>query len=510
MTPSRVDTYPVFDRALGLTNGTAGAGGMLTYVATGDVVTFTTQPVSQTVRVGTPVSFSAAITGTGPFGYQWRKDSQDIPGATDLTYNIAAAALTDAGSYTLVVTSTLGSFSSATAVLTVADLQLTSPNGGESWPLGSTQTVTWNGPGIGPSIKLKLWRNGVFTGYFLTGIEDNDGSYTWKIPGTLTEGAGYRIQVYTPDYSFSDFSDADFDLAPNPLGPNPLVLTSPNGGETWPLASTQTITWNGPNAGPSIKLRLWHNGTFTGYYLTGIEDNDGSYTWKIPGTLTADSGYRIQVYTPDYTYSDFSDADFTLTPDPLGPNPLTLTSPNGGESWAVGGIQTITWNGPGVGPYVKLRLWRNGVFTGYYLTGNEANDGSYTWYIPSTLAPDTTYKIQVYTPDYTYSDFSDAPFTVTANPLRLIRPNGGEAWALGSTQSVDWESGPAAGPNVKLKLWLNGVFTGYYLTGIEPNDGGYTWKIPSTLAPVSGYMIQVYTPDYSFSDFSDSAFSLVP
>ncbi len=280
---------------------------------------------------------------------------------------------------------------------------VTSPDGGESWPLGSTQTVTWNGANMGASVKLKLWRNGAFTGYFLTGTEANDGRFTWKIPATLTPGPGYRIQAYTPDYSQSDFSNADFTLTSYPL-----QLTSPNGGESWAVGSTQTVAWNGPDVGPSVKLKLWRNGTFTGYFLGGILNNTGSYSWKIPSSLDTGTGYRIQVYTPDYTYSDLSDADFTLTS-----YPLQLTSPNGGESWALGSTQAVTWTGPEAGPSIKLKLWRDEAFTGYFLTGIEANDGSYSWTVPTSLAAGSGYKIQVYTPDYTYTDVSDNPFSLT-------------------------------------------------------------------------------------------------
>ena len=369
-------------------------------------VVITLQPESQTVLPGRPVSFTVEATSEAKIGltYQWQKDSQDISDATDATFRIASATKSDAGTYECVVRNGVNEKKSDPATLTIIDLTLSSPDGGESWQPGTTKTITWHGSGIGPSVKLKLWQNGVFTGHFISGIEDNDGNFSWNIPVTLAPGAGYKIQVYTPDYAYSDFSDNAFTLTSKPL-----ELTSPNGGETWAVSTAHTITWNGAGVGPSVKLKLWQNGVFTGVYLTGIEANDGSFTWTIPAVVSPGSGYKIQIYTPDYSYSDFSDNFFTVAP-----KPLELSSPNGGEQWQAGSAQTITWNGATAGPWVKLRLWRNGVFTGYFLTGIEANDGTYTWNIPNTLAPGDGYKIQVYVPDYSYFDFSDIPFTLVA------------------------------------------------------------------------------------------------
>jgi hypothetical protein len=79
----------------------------------------TAQPSNQTVCVGAPASFSVTASGTGPFSYQWRKNGAAINGATNSSYNIAAAAASDAGSYDVVVTGACGSVTSSAASLTI-------------------------------------------------------------------------------------------------------------------------------------------------------------------------------------------------------------------------------------------------------------------------------------------------------------------------------------------------------------------------------------------------------
>ena len=79
----------------------------------------TTQPASQTVPAGSNVNFSVAATGTAPLSYQWKKDGADIPGATGVTLTLTNVQPSDAGSYTVVVSNSLGDATSDPATLTV-------------------------------------------------------------------------------------------------------------------------------------------------------------------------------------------------------------------------------------------------------------------------------------------------------------------------------------------------------------------------------------------------------
>jgi pectate lyase/pectin methylesterase-like acyl-CoA thioesterase len=79
----------------------------------------TTQPVSQTAPVGSNVTFNVVATGTAPLTYQWKKDGADIPGATGATLSLTNVQPSDAGSYSVVVSNSLGAVTSDPATLTV-------------------------------------------------------------------------------------------------------------------------------------------------------------------------------------------------------------------------------------------------------------------------------------------------------------------------------------------------------------------------------------------------------
>jgi glucose/arabinose dehydrogenase len=79
-----------------------------------------TQPGSQSVEEGTPVTFTVAATGPGTLSYQWQRDGVDIAGADSPTYELSSPSLADSGAtFRGVVTNASGSKVSDVATLTV-------------------------------------------------------------------------------------------------------------------------------------------------------------------------------------------------------------------------------------------------------------------------------------------------------------------------------------------------------------------------------------------------------
>ncbi len=89
------------------------------YIPPGSAPSIIQQPVSVVTSVKQPISFSVVASGTAPLTYQWRKNNTDIPMATQSTFTILEAQLTDAGTYSVVVTNGLGSATSSLVTLTV-------------------------------------------------------------------------------------------------------------------------------------------------------------------------------------------------------------------------------------------------------------------------------------------------------------------------------------------------------------------------------------------------------
>ncbi|MEI6390708.1 MAG: immunoglobulin domain-containing protein, partial [Verrucomicrobiota bacterium] len=106
----------------------------LSLISPSPAPSITTQPVSQSVNQGSPVSFSVIATGTS-LNFQWRLNSVDISGATNDSYNIASATTNDAGIYNVIVSNLAGSVTSSNAVLTVWSTNNPTPASAQSLPL---------------------------------------------------------------------------------------------------------------------------------------------------------------------------------------------------------------------------------------------------------------------------------------------------------------------------------------------------------------------------------------
>jgi hypothetical protein len=99
----------------------------------------TAQPQSQTVNQGTNVTFTVGVLSNGVFTCQWLFDGTNIAGATSTNYTIPNVQITKAGNYSVIISNSAGTTTSALAALSVLS-QLTNATGSISAPSGM---VNW-------------------------------------------------------------------------------------------------------------------------------------------------------------------------------------------------------------------------------------------------------------------------------------------------------------------------------------------------------------------------------
>jgi len=86
---------------------------------------------------------------------------------------------------------------------------LTTPNGGEIWPAGSTQNISWTSSGVSNVMLQVSTDGGGAWETIVTSNPANTGSYQWTLPLTATAGAIIQISDAS-NSSVSDQSDATF------------------------------------------------------------------------------------------------------------------------------------------------------------------------------------------------------------------------------------------------------------------------------------------------------------
>lgn len=103
------------------------------------------------------------------------------------------------------------------------DLQLVSPNGGEHWQAGSTQTVSWTVTDPNGVVNIELYDGGALRAQ-LGRAPMADGQFTWSISPYLGDSADYRVKISAAAFpEVSDTSDAPFEVYGSV--PEPTVIT---------------------------------------------------------------------------------------------------------------------------------------------------------------------------------------------------------------------------------------------------------------------------------------------
>ena len=128
--------------------------------------TITAQPVAVTVNAGQAATFSVAAFGSAPLGYQWQKNGAAISGATTATLTLSNVGPADAASYTVVVSNTAASVTSADAALAVL-----------TTPVITTQPVSAT-VAVGQSVTFTVAATG-----------NPAPAYQWSKNGTTINGA---------------------------------------------------------------------------------------------------------------------------------------------------------------------------------------------------------------------------------------------------------------------------------------------------------------------------------
>ena len=126
-----------------------------------DPPAITTAPASQTVPAGATVPFTVAVTGDGPFAYQWYFNATNtLFGATSNTLTLANAQLANTGDYTVRITTDVGALTSPPARLTILQAPaITQQPASVTAILGNNATFTVTAQGTAP-LSYQWRRNG--------------------------------------------------------------------------------------------------------------------------------------------------------------------------------------------------------------------------------------------------------------------------------------------------------------------------------------------------------------
>ncbi len=266
----------------------------------------TTEPQSQAIIAGRNVSFLVVANGTTPLTYQWTFNGAPMEGATASTLTITNVPPAVSGDYTVIVTNSLGSVTSAVATLTVY-----------TPPVITTQPF---------SQTLRQGLDAVFT---VAAMGTSPLSYQWRFNGTPLPGATNSVLAWS-------------NVQTNDAGAYSVSITNVAGSATSTVATLTVIdstfhflqpwtaTYNGTaNNGDFVQALAVD--TLGNIYVTGYakEAASGNYDYV---TLKYDSSGTL-LWRAVYDGTDQDDQGRALAVDACGNVYVTGSSKGNGSGW---------------------------------------------------------------------------------------------------------------------------------------------------------------------------------
>ncbi len=296
-------------------NGCGNATSNATNLDVKTPATVSTAPTSQDACEGGTVTFAVAVNGSAPLTVQWRKDGVDVPGATSMTYSIASATVSDAGTYDVVVTNDCATATSAAATLTVQTAATVSIVGPASFVCeDASVTFTSSVTGTAP-MTLQWQKDGVdiagATAASLTvssAVAADSGSYTLvagNACGTETSNAAL-LDVRTPavvtlDPTSQSVCEGDaVTMTIAVTGTAPIAVQWQRDGINIAGATSSSYTIATTVAGDSA-------------VYDAVVTNDCATTTSAAATLTVQTAATVSIAGPVDALCSGSPATFTAT-----------------------------------------------------------------------------------------------------------------------------------------------------------------------------------------------------
>jgi hypothetical protein len=101
--------------------------------------------------------------------------------------------------------------------ITLVDLLVKSPNGGEVLKKGSTYSIRWRAAGFTSPVGIGIFKNGKLAGVITRKVDPTPGSYSWRvgdlISGSVVTGTGYTIKIKARQLlDIEDISNSTFTI----------------------------------------------------------------------------------------------------------------------------------------------------------------------------------------------------------------------------------------------------------------------------------------------------------
>jgi hypothetical protein len=336
----------------------------------------------------------------------------------------------------------------------------------------SASRVSWFNTGVGyGSFDGSTTNSGIGYEYVkrLVANQLPAGDALYLAKSSITPESNTRLMNY---YDFNLYGDPAISLV-KVISPSSISVTSPNGGEKWPVGSSQTIRWTTAGSCPLVKVELSTNNGSTWSTIASQTANAGTCPWTVPGTISAQCRIKVSDST-DGVPTDMSNNAFSIVA--VQSSTITVTAPNGGDRWVAGSAHDITWSSTGTVANVKIEYSTNGGASFTSITASTADDGTHPWTLPGAVSSNCLVRISD-AANAAVNDMSDGVFSIVSLTSKRL------------TSTTGSSASPAIAVDSSGRIhlaWQDNTPGNYEIYYKKSTDGGLNWTTSQRLTFTSG------------------------
>jgi len=188
---------------------------------------------------------------------------------------------------------------------TASFLDLTFPDGGETWKTDTSMVIKWD-HNIMDSVRIELYRDGAFYDVISDSFYSSTGGYKWEVTDSIPDGSTYKIKIMNLNGSLEDMSQNNFTIIYVPVNVNQVeeVATEFRLEQNYPnpFNPSTTIRYYIPTQS-SVRLRVYNSIGENITELINANQNAGSYeiNWDAGNFASGIYFYSVEAIPFDRT-----------------------------------------------------------------------------------------------------------------------------------------------------------------------------------------------------------------
>jgi hypothetical protein len=448
------------------------------------------EPVQWTTTHEGPYSLHVEISLDG--GGTWRREYSDLPCEGDLNGMIRAIGPPSTDCLLRIVTPD-GSMSDVSdapfTIVAGPGYQVLTPNGGESYDLGSDVTIEWLGDAALGEVMIEYISEHTGDWTAIGTAPAGDGSLVWNT--SVQPGTGYEIRVRNQpaegETLYYDRSNRPFTVASGPY----LALNAPAAGDTLFNGRPLELSWTDHEV-TAVDLEARTKGGGAWQTLLADTPADGQETWT--AAFPGPGQYELRLADPAS-----SATSAIVGPVTVLARQLTLEQPAAGAVFLVGEDLPLQWSAVGVDSVaLDFSLDDGGSWT--EIIDQAPATGTATWPLTGDASEDCRVRVRcIDAQSAPLEALNPGPFAVR-HGLTITEPWQHQAFTPGQTATLRWTDSGITAVDIELSR-DNGQTWTTLETGL-PSSGSYDW--PVALPTGSNNRFRVSESGGSASAISDA------